>query len=70
MADAYLTEAAFCSRYHVRPRTAQRWRAIGEGPLWCRLGPRRIAYRLADCEAWAAAGTFPHRAAELARKAA
>jgi hypothetical protein len=66
----YLSEAEFCSRYHVKARTAQRWRVTGEGPNWCRLGPRRIAYRVSDCEAWAAARTYPHRAAELAQRAA
>ena len=66
----YLSELDFCERYHVRPRTAQRWRVSGDGPSWCRLGPRKIAYRLADCEAWAARRTFAHRADELAHNAA
>jgi predicted DNA-binding transcriptional regulator AlpA len=66
----YLTEREFSERYHVAQRTVQRWRATGEGPAFVRVGPRRIAYRLSDCEAWAAARTFPHRAAELAHHAA
>lgn len=66
----YLSEAEFCDRYLVRPRTAQRWRTTGEGPNFVRLGPRRVAYRLTDCEAWAAARTFQHRADELAQNIA
>jgi predicted DNA-binding transcriptional regulator AlpA len=68
--DVYLTEREFSERYHVSRRTAQRWRATGDGPAFVRLGLRRVAYRLSDCEAWAAARTFAHRAAELARAAA
>ena len=64
---AYLTEDEFCRRYHVRPRTAQRYRQTGiGGPPWVRLGLRRVGYRLSDCERWAASHTFQHRAAELA----
>jgi len=69
--DIYLSEAEFCARYHVKPRTVQRWRYVGEGgPKWVRLGFRRVAYRLSDCEAWAASRTFASRAAELAQKIA
>jgi hypothetical protein len=64
--DDYLNEIEFCNRYNIRPRTAQRWRVTGDGPPFLRLGPRRIAYRLRDCEGWAAARTFRHRADELA----
>ena len=64
--DAYLSETEFCDRYTIGARTAQRWRLSGDGPPFVRLGPRRIAYRLRDCEGWAAARTFRHRADELA----
>jgi predicted DNA-binding transcriptional regulator AlpA len=70
MPEVYLTEREFSERYGVPARTAQRWRVSGDGPPYVRLGPRRIAYRLADCEAWAAARTFAHRAAELAQRPA
>ncbi|MBX6373153.1 MAG: helix-turn-helix domain-containing protein [Acetobacteraceae bacterium] len=66
----YLTEQQFSERYHVSPRTAQRWRSTGDGPPFVRLGPRRVLYRLSDCEAWAASRTFAHRAEELARPGA
>jgi predicted DNA-binding transcriptional regulator AlpA len=67
--EIYLTEDEFAVRYRVGRRTAQRWRKSGEGPAWVRLGPRRVVYRLVDCEAWAASRTFAHRAAELAHAA-
>ena len=68
LSDLYLTEREFSERYHVAPRTAQRWRITGDGPAFVRIGQRRIAYRLSDCERWAAGHTFAHRAAELAGK--
>lgn len=71
MIDRYLNEDDFCARYNISPRTAQRWRYTGEGgPKWCRIGLRRIGYRLSDCEAWAAGNTFASRAAELAHQIA
>jgi predicted DNA-binding transcriptional regulator AlpA len=68
VADVYLTESEFAGRYHLGRRTVQRWRRTGEGPAWVRLGQRRVLYRLSDCETWAAARTFRHRADELARQ--
>jgi hypothetical protein len=65
--DAYLTEAQFCKKYHVAPRTVQRWRVTGDGPPFVRLGPHKIVYRVSDTEAWAATRTFTHRADELSR---
>jgi hypothetical protein len=62
---AYINESQFCARYGITPRTAQRWRVTGDGPPWCRLGLRRVLYRLADCEEWAKYRTFAHRAAEI-----
>jgi hypothetical protein len=66
-ADAYLTERQYCDRYHVSPRTAQRWRVTGQGPPWVRVGPHKIVYRLSDVERWALARTYSHRADELSR---
>jgi predicted DNA-binding transcriptional regulator AlpA len=51
-------------------RALERWRVTGEGPAFVRVGPRRVGYRLRDIEAWLEARAFPHRAAELACKAA
>jgi predicted DNA-binding transcriptional regulator AlpA len=65
LADEYLMQEQFCERFHISDRTAERWRATGEGPPFVRLGKRKIAYRASDCERWAAARTFRHRAEEL-----
>jgi hypothetical protein len=59
-----LDEKEFSEQYHVSRRTAQRWRITGDGPPFVRLGRRRLVYRLADCEAWAAANTHKTRAVE------
>lgn len=62
----FLDEGALAERLSLSRRTLQRFRITGAGPRWIRLGTRRIAYRVADVEAWAAARTFDHVAAELA----
>lgn len=62
----FLAEDDVARRLGVSERTLMRWRGTGEGPPFVRLGSRRIAYRLADVEAWAAARTFASRAAEIA----
>jgi len=69
MKTTYLTPLEFCDCYHVTPRTAERWRVSGDGPPFVRVGPRKILYRLEDCEAWASLRTFDHRADEYARSA-
>ena len=33
------------------PRTLERWRTIGDGPTFIKLG-RRVAYRLSDLQAF------------------
>ncbi len=63
----YLSERQFSDRYGVAARTLQRWRATGDGPPYTRIGPRRVVYPEAAAEAWLAARTFPHRAAELSQ---
>jgi hypothetical protein len=65
--ERYLTQDQFCEMFAIPARTAERWRVTGDGPPWCRIGPRQIRYRLSDCEKWAAARTFEHRADEIAR---
>lgn len=34
-------------------KTLERWRSVGEGPAVTRIGPRRVAYRVADVLAFA-----------------
>ncbi|MEO3474850.1 helix-turn-helix domain-containing protein [Roseomonas sp. CAU 1739] len=66
----FLTEAEVAELLRIGRRTAERWRTTGDGPPWVRLGLRRVAYPRAAVLAWAEARTYPHRAAELAGKAA
>jgi predicted DNA-binding transcriptional regulator AlpA len=67
--EMYFSEAEFAARYlNGARRTAQRWRTTGDGPPFVRLGPRRIAYRVSDVEAWARTRTFRSRADELAQQ--
>ncbi len=49
-------------------RTLQRYRVEGGGPVFTRLGARRVAYQQSDLDAWLNARKFPTRAAELARQ--
>ncbi len=49
--DGHLDEKALAARWPVSRRTLQRWRQEGKGPPYVKLG-RRVAYRLADIEAW------------------
>ncbi len=63
----YIDEDGLYERYLIPPRTAQRWRASGDGPAFVRLGKRRVAYRVADVERWLAQRTYASRADELVR---
>ena len=62
----FASEKQFCESFGLCRRTVQRWRVSGDGPKWSRLGAKRVAYRISDIEAWAAARTFNHRAEEFA----
>ena len=65
-ARKYLDQAAMARRLGVTKRTLERWRAAGNGPPYVRLGPRRVVYDEAACDAWAISRSFTSRAAELA----
>jgi hypothetical protein len=66
----YLAEDGLHEHYLIPPRTAQRWRASGEGPPFIRLGKRRVLYRRADVERWLVGRTFTSLADEAARVSA
>lgn len=36
----------------LSPRTLEKWRVLGDGPPYSRLGGRRVVYYLADLDAW------------------
>jgi hypothetical protein len=65
-ATKFLDEGATARFLNLSPRTLQRMRAIGGGPLFIRAGARRVLYSVAAIEAWAAARQHESRAAELA----
>ena len=51
----FLTEKAAADLMGCSYRTLQGWRLSGIGPAHRKLGPRRIAYVLADIQAWSEA---------------
>jgi predicted DNA-binding transcriptional regulator AlpA len=51
-------------------RSLDRLVAQGEGPPYCRIGSRRMVFRLADLNDWMAARRYQHRAGELAGRVA
>jgi hypothetical protein len=69
-AAEYFDEDGLHEQYLIPPRTAQRWRASGEGPPFVRLGKRRVLYRRSDVERWLAGRTFASLADEAASRAA
>lgn len=51
MHDQMLTEDAAAAFVGVSPRTLQKWRVVGGGPLFLKLG-RSVRYAVADLEAF------------------
>lgn len=42
----------------ISPLTLANWRVSGRGPLFVRLSPRKIGYRISDLEQWLAERVF------------
>ena len=53
MATQHLNQTQLAARWNISPRTLERWRWIGEGPRYLKIGGR-VVYRLADIEAYEA----------------
>ena len=53
MGTKHLTQAELARRWRLSPRTLERWRWVGQGPCFLKIG-NRIAYRLEDIEAFEA----------------
>lgn len=51
--QAVLSQNELAQRWRLSPRTLERWRWLGQGPAFVKLG-RRVAYRLSDIEAFEA----------------
>jgi hypothetical protein len=49
----HLYQNALAARWNISPRTLERWRWAGEGPLFIKLGGR-VVYCLKDVEAFEA----------------
>lgn len=49
--SAHLNQVQLARRWHLSPRTLERWRSQGEGPPFLKLGGR-IVYALSDVEAF------------------
>ncbi|MFN6253492.1 MAG: helix-turn-helix transcriptional regulator [Acetobacteraceae bacterium] len=56
MGIQHLTQKALARRWCLSARTLERWRWLGQGPAFLKLGGR-VAYRLEDIEAFEAAQT-------------
>ena len=54
MDQELLTQAALAKRWKVSPRTLERWRWLGRGPQYMKVGGQ-VRYRFADVEAYEAA---------------
>ena len=50
----HLNQADLSLRWSISPRTLERWRWLGQGPAFLKIGGR-VVYRLADIEAYEAA---------------
>lgn len=68
--DEFLDQKQTAALLHVTTRTLQIWGHSDDGPPYVRVGDRRILYRRSDLDAWLAARTFKHRAAEAVQAAA
>jgi hypothetical protein len=49
MADQFLNQVHLARRWHMSPRTLERWRWTGDGPAYLKIGGR-VVYRLEDVE--------------------
>lgn len=52
IASDLIDEKELARRTTLSPTTLQTMRRKGGGPPWAKLGPHRVAYRLADVERW------------------
>jgi hypothetical protein len=50
----HLNQVELSRRWSLSPRTLERWRWLGQGPQYLKVGGR-VVYRLADIEAFEAA---------------
>jgi predicted site-specific integrase-resolvase len=51
MPQTHFNQADLAARLNISPRTLERWRWTGEGPVFLKIGGR-VVYRLEDVEAF------------------
>ena len=51
MADQFLNQVHLARRWHISPRTLERWRWTGDGPAYVKIGGR-VVYSLDDVETY------------------
>lgn len=68
--DALLVTKEAAAYLRTSERAMENWRITGAGPVWVRVGPRRVVYRASDLAAWVEANMHASRAAEMQGKAA
>ncbi len=54
--QTFLTTRQAAQLLQLSPRTLEKMRVEGNGPIFCRLGRKKVSYRLSDLLAWADAG--------------
>src|ERR1700716_2256578 len=54
MSITHLNQVELSRRWNISARTLERWRWLGQGPQYLKIGCR-VVYRLADIEAYEAA---------------
>ena len=59
----HFNQSELADRWNISPRTLERWRWIGEGPVYLKIGGRAI-YRLVDIEAYEEEQKHDHALAE------
>ena len=47
----YLNQAELARRWSISPRTLERWRHLGRGPRFCKIGSRCV-YLVSEVEAY------------------
>ena len=62
-----MTEKDAAAFLGLSPRTLQRYRITGGGPVYRRLGLRRIAFLRSDLLSWAESGRFTSSSNEAVR---
>lgn len=72
MNTKHLNQVELAERWRISPRTLERWRWLGQGPRYLKIGGR-VVYRIEDIDAYEAGqlrlntGSEPVPAAETAR---